>query len=282
MTYQTIVTEMRNGIFILRQNRPEKLNARNAQMYVEIMSALSLAAEDPEVAVVVLTAVGRFFSAGMDFDNDPRLAYSVLPEDSIRTAQIKRSLPKRDENDVRTWLPVMFIEAFIDFNKPLVGAVNGPAIGEGFSSLLHCDLIFATQSAYFWAPFARAGVAPEFCSTLLMPKRLGKSLASAALYLGKRISAAEAKSAGFVLELLSDGDEFEPAVLSRIESGLALAGPPELRSKTLAAYKALIDQESDRETLRKQCHSEFELIREKGRSGETDRVQAYYRSELPN
>ncbi|MBT3427078.1 MAG: enoyl-CoA hydratase/isomerase family protein [Gammaproteobacteria bacterium] len=281
MNYQTIETEKRNGILILRHNRPEKLNARNSQMYVEIMAALSIASEDDEVVAVVLTAVGKFFSAGMDFENEPRRAYEVQAGDSARTAEIKRALPKRIEGDVGTWLPVLFIESFIRFDKPLIGAVNGPAIGEGFSSLLHCDLVFATASAYFWAPFARAGVAPEFCSTMLMPERLGRSLANAAIYLGHRVSAAEAKSAGFVLELFPAGEKFESAVLARIEAGLALTGPPELRHNTLKRYKRLVYQDSDREKLLLQCRKEFELIREMGRSGDTKKVQAYYQNVLP-
>lgn len=281
MNYQTIETEKRDGVLVLRHNRPEKLNARNAQMYVEIMAALSIASEDDEVVAVVLTAVGKFFSAGMDFENEPRLAYEVQADDTVRTAEIKRALPKRDEEDVGTWLPVLFIESFIRFDKPLIGAVNGPAIGEGFSSLLHCDLVFANASAYFWAPFARAGVAPEFCSTLLMPERLGRSLATAAIYLGHRISAEQAKSAGFVLELFPAGENFESAVLARIKAGLALTGPPELRNKTLKRYKRLVYQDSDREKLLLQCRKEFELIREIGRSGDTEKVQAYYQKVLP-
>ena len=281
MNYQTIETEKRDGVLVLRHNRPEKLNARNAQMYVEIMAALSIASEDDEVVAVVLTAVGKFFSAGMDFENEPRLAYEVQADDTVRTAEIKRALPKRDEEDVGTWLPVLFIESFIRFDKPLIGAVNGPAIGEGFSSLLHCDLVFANASAYFWAPFARAGVAPEFCSTILMPERLGRSLAAAAIYLGHRISAEQAKSAGFVLELFPAGENFESAVLARIKAGLALTGPPELRNKTLKRYKRLVYQDSDREKLLLQCRKEFELIREIGRSGDTEKVQAYYQKVLP-
>jgi enoyl-CoA hydratase/carnithine racemase len=217
----------------------------------------------------------------MDFENEPRLAYEVQADDTVRTAEIKRALPKRDEEDVGTWLPVLFIESFIQFDKPLIGAVNGPAIGEGFSSLLHCDLVFAAASAYFWAPFARAGVAPEFCSTLLMPERLGRSLATAAIYLGHRISAEEAKSAGFVLELFPAGEKFESAVLARIKAGLALTGPPELRNKTLKRYKRLVYQDSDREKLLLQCRKEFELIREIGKSGDTEKVQAYYQKVLP-
>lgn len=205
----------------------------------------------------------------------------MLASDGSDVAAIKTNLPKRDPEDVRTWPAVKFIEAFIDFDKLLIGAVNGPAIGEGFSSLLHCDLVYAADSAYFWAPFARAGVAPEFCSTQLMPQRLGRSLASAAMYLGRKISAQEALAAGFVVEVLEAGDAFEANVLQRLQEGLALTGPPEVRELTISAYRNLVYSEADRAELRRQCYEEFELIRERARTGVTKTVQQYYQDLLP-
>ena len=76
MEYQTIQTELINGVLVVRQNRADKLNARNALMYVELMTALRLAGEDDSVVLVMLTSAGRFFSAGMDFVSDPSLAYT--------------------------------------------------------------------------------------------------------------------------------------------------------------------------------------------------------------
>jgi enoyl-CoA hydratase/carnithine racemase len=210
-----------------------------------------------------------------------KMSPKTLPSDSDAVLQIKASLPQRDPNDVSTWLPVLFIDSFIDFDKPLFAAVNGPAIGEGFSSLLHCDVVYAADSAYFWAPFARAGVAPEFCSTYLMPKILGASRAHAALYLGEKITASQALGAGFVLEVLPAGDGFEEQVLDKIQKGLELSGPPELRAKTLSAYKAIVVSESERAHLRQVCRDEFELIRDRSASGDTSAVQDYYSKDLP-
>jgi peroxisomal 3,2-trans-enoyl-CoA isomerase len=281
MTYQCIETELRDGVLLLRHDREEKLNARCTQMYMEIMAALEDASANDAVIAVLLTGKGRFFSAGMDFNDEPHLAFEVLPTDSPSVRRIKTALPERDPADVRTWPAVKFIEAFIHFDKPLIGAVNGPAIGEGFSSLLHCDLVYAADTAYFWAPFARAGVAPEFCSTRLMPRRLGPGLANAALYLGRRISVDEAKAAGFVLEILPFGEGFEDAVLSSLNQGLALAGPPEVRTATLRSYKRLVHTDTERRLLVEQCRAEFELIRKRALSGETRLVQQYYRAQLP-
>lgn len=282
MSYRDIEIERIGQVLVVRHNRAEKLNARTSQMYVELMAALNEASNDPEVVAVLLTGKGRFFSAGMDFNDDANFAYELLPSDGEAVRIIKASLPRRDPDDVRTWLPVLFIEAFIDFAKPLFAAVNGPAIGEGFSSLLHCDVIYASTSAYFWAPFARAGVVPEFCATYLMPQRLGTTLANAALYLGRKISVEQAKDAGFVLEVMPEGDGFESGVLQLIEQGLSLAGPPELRAKTLQSYKALLRNAASREHLRQVCYDEYMLIRVRAESGDTQITQVYYRKDLPN
>lgn len=280
--YQTIKTDIKDGLFTLCQNRPDKLNARNSQMYVEIMAALKEASNNDEVAALVLTSSGKFFSAGMDFSNDTRIAYEVQTWDHPNTATIKTSLPKRDGQDVSTWLPVKFIESFINFDKPLIGAVNGPAIGEGFSSLLHCDLVYAARSAYFWAPFARAGVAPEFCATELLQARLGQSLAAATLYLARRITCEEAHNVGFVVDIIPDSEDFQNGVHSRLREGLQLAGPPDLRARTLQSFKQLAYSTDRRRELIDRCHREFELIGARARSGETARVQAYYREALPD
>lgn len=281
MAYQTIECELNNGILVLRHDREDTLNARNSQMYVEIMAALKTASLDDDVVGVLLTGKGRFFCAGMDFNNQAKLAYEVQPTDSSTVHDVKINLPRRDEDDVATWLPVKFIESFISFDKLLIGAVNGPAIGEGFSSLLHCDVVYAADSAYFWAPFARAGVAPEFCSTKLMARKLGAGLANAAIYLSRRITAEEARSAGFVEAVYASGDAFEATVLSVVQDGLDLAGPPELRPQTLRGYKSLVFDEADRLAMIEQCRKEFELIRARARSGETKRVQAHYQNLLP-
>ncbi|NKB99293.1 MAG: hypothetical protein GKR90_12480 [Pseudomonadales bacterium] len=280
--YQTLEVEQHGELLVIKQNRPDKLNCRNSQMYVELMAALATASSDASVALVVLTGVGKFFSAGMDFANDPAIAYTVQSWDDATTVRIKENLPERQPDDVTTWLPVKFIEAFINFDKPLVGAVNGPAIGEGFTSLLHCDVIYCSETAYFWGPFARAGVAPEFCSTQLLEARLGKSLAAATMYLARRISAQEAKNVGFVVDILPASATFLTDVVELLQEGLALTGPPELRASTLSGFKHLANSNLAKQNLIAQCHAEFNLIRERAVSGETKAVQTYYQSELPS
>ncbi len=114
-----------------------------------------------------------------------------------------------------------------------------------------------------------------------MPKRLGATLAHAAIYLGQRISVDAALQAGFVLEVLPAGQDFESSVVERIAEGIAFAGPSDLRATTLRAYKALVRDADERRKLTQVCHSEFDLIRQRAESGETQAVQTHFSKDLP-
>lgn len=280
-SYRTIEVSVDDGLCVVTQNRPERLNARNSQMYAEMIAAFRMASRDDAVSALLLTSRGRAFCSGMDFKNEYQHAYTVLPGDSDGVAEIKSEFHESDVMGAVVGLAKRFVEAFVVFDKPLVAAVNGAAIGEGFTSLLHCDLVFATPPTYFWAPFARAGAAPEFCATVLAPRRLGTTLAGAAIYLAEQISAERARAAGFVLDILPEKG-FLDAVRSRISAGLALAGPPDLRAGTLRSFRDLIYPESERQRLIAQAELEFELVSNRVRSGETERVRAYYAAELPS
>jgi len=95
MTFRDIEVEQRDQVLVIRQNQPGQLNARTSQMYVELMSALQQASDDPQIAAVLLTGKGRFFCAGMDFKNDPKFAYEPLPEDSAAVRATKAGMLQR-------------------------------------------------------------------------------------------------------------------------------------------------------------------------------------------
>lgn len=278
--YQTIEVRIDGGVCVVTQNRPEALNARNSQMYAELIGVLQAASAQPDVAMVLLTGAGRMFCAGMDFNNDARLAKQPLATDPPAVRDVKAGLADVPPERAHFELARRFVAAFIEFDKPLVAAVNGGAVGEGFSSLLHCDVLYATSEAWFWAPFARAGAAPEFCATLLAGRRLGETLGNAALYLARRISAEEARQAGFVLEVLPQAG-FVEAVLARLHDGLALAGPPDLRVDTLRRFRALVRSPEQRAALHARSDQEFELLRLRAARGDGARVREYYAAQLP-
>jgi len=281
MAYRTIETELRDGLLVVRQNRPQALNARSQQMYLELLIALNRAEEDEQVAAVLLTGAGRFFCAGVDLKDDPSRVNQPDPTDDETVAALRASLPPYRPEDHATWLATRFVLGFVSFSKPLFGAVNGPAIGEGFTSLLHCDVVYAAEGTYFWAPFARIGAIPEFCSTLLLPRRLGPTLGHAAMYLARRIDALEAQRAGFVLEVLPADDGFEAQVVARVLEGLALAGPPELRASTLKTFRGLARGRDEEAALAAQCHREMASLARRVASGESLRVREHYSAQLP-
>ena len=279
-SYKTITVETGDGLCVLTQNRPERLNARSSQMYAEMIAAFEEAHEDDSVAALLLASNGSAFCAGMDFRNDFTQANTFLPEDGDRVRAVKSEFVELEIAQAAIELARRFVASFIKFEKPLIGAINGAAVGEGFSSVLHCDVLYARPQAYFWAPFARAGAAPEFCYTILAQERLGASLANASLYLSRRITAEEALRVGFVAEII-DSDDFLAEVRKRVIEGLSLVGPPDLRASTLKRFKSLARDTSERERLLAQANREFALAWERSSSGETARVQAHFASELP-
>ena len=123
------------------------------------------------------------------------------------------------------------VEAFIDFPKPLISAVNGAAIGIMFTILPLFDLVFATPTATFLAPFSQLGQAPEGCSTLTFPRLMGGARATEILLMGKRINSEQAKNVGLVNEIIS-GD-FMSQVYHRIEDLVKLPEGSILESNAL-------------------------------------------------
>jgi enoyl-CoA hydratase/carnithine racemase len=170
------------NVLTVRMQRPEKRNALNVEMYAALATALRRANSDPAVRVVVITGGPDCFTAGndiLDFVGNP-------PADDTH--------------------PVMqFLFALTDFEKPLIAAVNGAAVGIGTTLLLHCDLAYAAEDARFHLPFVNLGLCPEAGSSLLLPMRAGSHRAAEAILLGQPFDAATALSWGLVNRLTAPG-----------------------------------------------------------------------------
>ncbi|WP_370246762.1 enoyl-CoA hydratase/isomerase family protein [Nocardioides sp.] len=171
----------------LTLNRPEALNAFNEALYDATAEALLAAAEDPAVAVVLLTGAGRGFSAGTDLLEMHRLATDPT-----------------FERGTHGFLGL--IDALVEFPKPLVVAVNGLGLGIGTTILGFADLSFASTQARFKCPFTSLGVAPEAASSLLFPQLLGRQEAAWVLLSSEWISATEAHRMGLVWRLCEPDD----------------------------------------------------------------------------
>ncbi len=164
-----------DGMLRIGINRPEKKNAISRQMYSDLADALGRAEEDATVRVVFIHGTADCFTSGndlADFVADP---------------------PTGEESPV-----FRFLTTISSMRKPLVAAVNGPAVGIGTTMLLHCDLVYAGDQARFQAPFVNLGLCPEAASTLLLPHLAGYQKAAEILLLGQSFDAAKGCEIGLV------------------------------------------------------------------------------------
>ncbi|KAF4790957.1 Enoyl-CoA delta isomerase 2, mitochondrial [Turdus rufiventris] len=160
--YETLIVTTKNNITKIMFNRPDRKNAINHQMYREIIKALQEAGKN-DSTIAVITGNGDYYSSGNDLNNFT----NIKPGEMEKMAKDGAVLLKE------------FVGHFIDFPKPLIAVVNGPAIGVCVTVLGLCDLVYASDRATFHSPFSQLGQSPEGCSSYLFPKMMGlaKSLA---------------------------------------------------------------------------------------------------------
>jgi len=202
-----IIGEMGEGVLRLTLNRPEKKNALTRAMYVELTRLLDQAAADDAVRCVVLAGAGADFCAGNDILDFVQGAPDfLLPEIDIETLPVFR-----------------FLKALTFFGKPLVGAVQGQAVGIGVTLLLHCDLVVAADDIRLTLPFLKLGLVPEAGSTLLLPQRIGHARAFGWMALGEKIDARDAERLGLVNRVVIADDL---ALTAHEMAGMTASLPP--------------------------------------------------------
>ena len=197
-----ILSHLDCGVLTLRLNRPAKKNALTKAMYIALTEGLIRASADEAVRVVVISAGGDDFCAGNDIA-DFAQDFPLFQDDSV------------DHDD----MPVFrFLKAITFFEKPLIAAVQGQAVGVGVTLLLHCDLVVAAEDIRLSLPFLKLGLVPEAGSTLLLPERIGHLRAFAWMALGEVIGAEDAKQLGLVNNIVPrDGlDEAALAMAHRL------------------------------------------------------------------
>jgi enoyl-CoA hydratase/carnithine racemase len=229
-----ILTSREGRVLTVTFNRIEKKNAFSQPMYGRMADELVAATDDPGVRAVVFRGVGGVFSSGNDIAN-----FTAPAGDHGEEPPSARFLKQ---------LPV--------FPKPMIAAVDGPAVGIGTTMLLHCDLVYADSTATFILPFARLGVCPEAASSLLLPRIAGLQRATELLMLGEPFDAVRAKEAGIVNEIVPEGRLHERAA----ERAAAVAALP---PSAVRATKALIRHETGRqaaETLQREAELFGELL----------------------
>ncbi|HEV3108852.1 MAG TPA: enoyl-CoA hydratase-related protein [Candidatus Binataceae bacterium] len=193
--YETLLVESRDGIAVVTLNRPEVLNAYNPKMGREIRAALRTLAGDAESRVVILTGAGRGFCSGADISR---------PKD--RTNQWNPNVIRGHESDTA------MSRMMTDYPKPIIAAINGVALGVGFSLTLPCDVRLASENARFGATYTRIGMVPELGSSFLLPRIVGFGKAMELVLTGRMIDAHEAHAIGLVNQLTPEGKVLEQAL----------------------------------------------------------------------
>lgn len=176
LTYKTD-----DGVTTLTMNHPARLNGWTVELIEALEAGLTRASQDDATRALILTGAGRYYSAGVNLGGSLKLEH-----------------PKRLHAFIVEKNKALF-QMFIDFPKPILAAVNGPAIGAPVTSATLCDGIIASEGATFSTPFARLGVTPEGCSSVVFPRLLGEDNARRMLEAeGWQPTAAEAKEIGLV------------------------------------------------------------------------------------
>ncbi len=201
MSYKEILYDVADNILTITMNRPEKLNAFTGTMMTEMIDAFQRANKDDNIRCIVVTGAGRAFCAGADlsagaatFDATQR---ADRPE---RNAGPVGSVNWSDER-VRDGGGRLTLEIF-ECLKPVIAAVNGPAVGIGVTMQLAMDIRIASEAARFGFVFSRRGIVPEAASSWFLPRLVGIQQALAWCYSGKVFEAKEALAGGLVAEVV--------------------------------------------------------------------------------
>ena len=209
-----IITERSASMLRVELNRPAKKNAMTSSMYVTLADVFNDAAKDERVRVVLWHGAGDSFCAGNDI------------ADFLHNPPAPGKFPQ-----------ARLMDAFIAFEKPIVVAVQGAAIGGGTTMLTHCDFVYAGESAKFQMPFINLALVPEFGTSFSVPARVGRLRAAELIMLGEPFTAARAAELGLVTRVVPDRDLLTTATATAQK----LAAKP---SDALRASKRLIKRSS--------------------------------------
>jgi 2-(1,2-epoxy-1,2-dihydrophenyl)acetyl-CoA isomerase len=226
--YETVNLLRRDGAAVIELNRPGTMNAWDKQFGVDLLDAVRTVADDPSVRAVMVTGAGRGFSSGADL----KAGFDPAPE---------------GHPDVLTTLRERYhpiITGIRRMEKPVIAAVNGPAVGIGCSLALCCDLILAAESAYFLLAFVNIGLVPDGGSSVFVPVRVGHARAAEMAMLGERIGASQALQWGLINRVHPDGDlrPAAEALLDRMAAGPTRSYAGTKRQLNAWIYAGMEDQ----------------------------------------
>jgi 2-(1,2-epoxy-1,2-dihydrophenyl)acetyl-CoA isomerase len=196
MPDNVILTEVRDRVATLTFNRPEKLNAVNADLLAQAAAVLKEWGRDPEVGAIVVTGSGRAFCAGGDV--------SAMGKETAEDLSLEQRIDRLREAQDVSWL-------LYNLPKVTIAAINGPAFGAGLGIALACDLRFASSAAKIGTAYAKVGFGGDFGTTWLLARYVGAPKAKELFFLGDSVDAAEAHRIGLVNRVV-DAEKFAAEV----------------------------------------------------------------------
>jgi len=224
VTYENILLDIEDGVATVTLNRPDKLNAYTTEMGGEIVDAFARLREDEAARAIILTGAGRGFCAGVDLEHLK----------AHRSGETAGKGPRLGEEDFLRKLPLDLLE----YDKPVIAAVNGAAIGVGVTMILPCDVRLAAAGAKLGLTFAKLGLLPGLGSTHLLPQLVGRARALELVLTGRVIQAGEAAEIGLVNRVVPGG--------RLLAEAREMAGQmAECRPEVLAAAKRALNRGAD-------------------------------------
>lgn len=202
MAENDISIDVKDGIGTITLNRPDHLNAFTISMILELVDALKECNENDDVRVVIVTGAGRTFSAGADLSGGLSNVYADMNDPELRNDDGSFNYSADTVRDDGGRITLQLFE----MNKPVIGAVNGHAVGMGVSMLLPMDFRFASDKAKFAMPFVRRGICAESTVSFFLSRLVGLAKASDWLLTGRTFLADEALEAGLVSKLYAPED----------------------------------------------------------------------------
>ena len=192
---KAVTVTRRDGAAWVELNRPDALNAWDTRLGDDLHAAIAEVAEDDEVRAVIITGAGRAFSSGADLKQGFEPTDAGHPDVYSRLTEVYHPI----------------ITGIRRMEKPVIAAVNGPAVGIGCSLALACDLIVATESSYLLLAFVNIGLVPDGGSSVFIPARVGFTRAAEMALLGERVTARQAFEWNLINRVVAD-DEFAGVV----------------------------------------------------------------------
>jgi len=197
--YKEIKTSKEGNIFIISLNRPEKLNAFTRVMQDELIKVFDYTDENDDIKAVIITGSGKAFCAGADL---------VEGANTFNYGEQGNKLSNEDHRDGGGMVALRIYES----KKPVIGAINGDAVGVGVTMTLPMDIRIASDKARFGFVFSRRGAVPEACSSWFLPRIVGISKALDWCFSGKVFSAQEALKNGLVSEVVEEDNLIKRAL----------------------------------------------------------------------